>query len=166
MAYMNSSFLVLADAVVVEIRHIKLQVKKRRNFIMKNVKKKMNNKGFSLVELIIVVAIMAVLGAVLVPTYITFVETSKISTDIDNAQAIASAIAIQATTDSTLLDVTAISAIPSTVTTPTVQLDSTYTFKYDVDANDNLRIYVSKSGATPENVQLYPSVTSGSAWDN
>ena len=43
--------------------------------------KKMNNKGFSLVELIIVVAIMAVLIGVLAPTYLKYVESSKKTTD-------------------------------------------------------------------------------------
>ena len=40
-----------------------------------------NNKGFSLVELIIVVAIMAVLIGVLAPQYIKYVEKSRKSTD-------------------------------------------------------------------------------------
>ncbi len=44
-------------------------------------KKKMNNKGFSLVELIVVVAIMAVLMAVLVPTLIRNVEKTRIQKD-------------------------------------------------------------------------------------
>lgn len=43
--------------------------------------KKMNNKGFSLVELIIVVAIMAVLIGVLAPTYLKYVESSKKTSD-------------------------------------------------------------------------------------
>ena len=44
-------------------------------------KKEMNNKGFSLVELIIVVAIMAVLIGVLAPTYLKYVESSKKTSD-------------------------------------------------------------------------------------
>ena len=53
---------------------------------------KENNKGFSLVELIIVIAIMAVLVGVLAPQFIKYVESSKQSTDIQNAAEIRAAI--------------------------------------------------------------------------
>ena len=43
--------------------------------------KKMNNKGFSLVELIIVIAIMVVLIAVLAPQYLKYVEKSRVASD-------------------------------------------------------------------------------------
>ena len=47
--------------------------------------KKMNNKGFSLVELIIVIAIMAILIVVLAPQYLKYVEKSRNSTDMQTA---------------------------------------------------------------------------------
>ena len=53
-----------------------------------------NNKGFTLVELIIVVAIIAVLSAVIAPQYIKFVEKSKVSADMNTAAAIESAISV------------------------------------------------------------------------
>lgn len=47
---------------------------------MKN-QKSLTNKGFSLVELIIVVAIMAVLIGVLAPQYLRYVEKSRLQRD-------------------------------------------------------------------------------------
>ncbi len=47
---------------------------------------KKDNKGFTLVELIIVVAIIAVLATVLAPQYLQYVERSRESNDIQVAQ--------------------------------------------------------------------------------
>lgn len=58
--------------------------------------RKMNNKGFSLVELIIVIAIMAILIVVLAPQYLKYVEKSRNSTDIQNATEIVTAIQVYA----------------------------------------------------------------------
>ncbi len=50
--------------------------------------KKMNNKGFSLIELIIVIAIMAVLVAVIAPNLTSYLGNSKKKTDNSNADTI------------------------------------------------------------------------------
>lgn len=47
-------------------------------------KAKKNNKGFSLVELIVVVLIMAIIAVALAPQVMKWVENSRIATDIQN----------------------------------------------------------------------------------
>ena len=59
-------------------------------------KKKLNNKGFSLIELIIVVAIMAVLIGVLAPQYLKYVEKSRESADLQAIDSMVSAVEIYA----------------------------------------------------------------------
>ncbi len=54
-------------------------------------KKTCNNKGFTLVELIIVVAVIAILAGVLAPQYLQYVERSRESNDLQIATNIARA---------------------------------------------------------------------------
>lgn len=81
-------------------------------------KEKMNDKGFSLVELIIVIAIMAVLIVVLAPQYLKYVERSRNSTDLQNATEIVTALQVYGS------DPEATEAIPAEGSSVTVKVDT------------------------------------------
>ncbi|MDR0838371.1 MAG: type II secretion system GspH family protein [Oscillospiraceae bacterium] len=75
---------------------------------------KRDSRGFSLVELIIVIAIMAVLVAVLAPQFIKYVENSRIQKDESAAAEVLRAVQIA------IADETIYNDIPTTGTTVVV----------------------------------------------
>ena len=130
------------------------------------------NKGFSLVELIIVIAIMAILAGALAPALIKYIAKSRRSTDVSNAQTIAAAVAnalsvekaydeatpgdYTVNTDGTQLGTA--NAFTSEVTS---QLGtSTFKPKYDKDKQFTITVNSDKATFTVkvDNSELYPSV--------
>ena len=93
---------------------------------MKKVKK--NNKGFSLVELIVVVLIMAIIAVALAPQVMKWVNNSRLATDVSNYDslvancqlALADAKAYKAVTEATSdIVITYSDTASSTLSTPT-----------------------------------------------
>ena len=57
--------------------------------------KKMNKKGFTLMEMLIVIAIIAILIAIAIPTFTAALEKSRQKTDLANARALKSLVVAQ-----------------------------------------------------------------------
>ena len=70
--------------------------------MMEKMKKLLNQKGFSLVELIIVIAIMAILVAIMVPVLMKWIEKSNVSSDTQLADTVRGAF-LCAVTDARVL---------------------------------------------------------------
>ena len=81
-------------------------------------KKEMNNKGFSLVELIVVIAIMAVLVGILAPQFLKYVEKSRLQKDNTAISEIANA-AKTACAEEDVLDAMKSTAVSLSLTTLT-----------------------------------------------
>ena len=64
--------------------------------MFKLLNKKKNNKGFTLVELVIVVAILAILVGILAPQYTKYVEKSRKAADVSNMDEIVKAVQVYA----------------------------------------------------------------------
>lgn len=100
---------------------------------------KRNNKGFSLVELIIVIAIMAILAGVLAPQFVKYIGRSRTSTDIQNAQQIATAISAE------FADTARTTAVAEqTITDGTAKWDG------DTDASSTARTQKEVLGGVPK----------------
>lgn len=109
------------------------------------------NKGFSLVELIVVIAIMVVLVAVLAPVFTKYVESSRRATDVQNANQIASAVMADVADDNSATKVGAyrevVAGEPSTITeTPravgdAVSEGSTFTY-YIAKGASSCAVYI------------------------
>ena len=67
---------------------------------------KKNNKGFSLVELIIVIAIMAVLMAVLAPQFLRYVERSRFQKDMSAVGELENAMKVACSNENAIATVT------------------------------------------------------------
>ncbi|WP_270443238.1 prepilin-type N-terminal cleavage/methylation domain-containing protein [Blautia intestinalis] len=84
--------------------------------MFKLLNKKKNNKGFTLVELVIAIAILAILVGLLAPQYTKYVEKSRKSADASNMDEMVKAIQVYAADGSNNIKVTTGDDISGTIT--------------------------------------------------
>lgn len=123
--------------------------------------RKLNNKGFSLVELIIVIAIMVILVVVIAPQYTKFVKNSRIAADVQTAQAAATAIDVAVAEGKTGLfggtGGTYNATAPVNMSDMTSKMNGTFKI-YGTDANGVSKItLVIGSGADSGTYECYPN---------
>ena len=154
---------------------------------MKRETKRRNNKGFSLVELIIVIAIMAILAGILAPQFIKYIKKSRVSTDIQNAQQIATAISAEyadageeTTVGFVVINDTTGAAGWKTGTVdseknralkdvlggvPKVKAESGKAFAYSVETGGAVKVSVVDADATGHSTDvLYPTQPTSGTW--
>lgn len=103
--------------------------------MLKSLLNKKNNKGFTLVELIVVIAIMAILAVAVTPKLTQFLDKSKIATDKEIANTICTAFT------SVSLDADAYATIPDQYKKP----EGVDIFATPADATKNLLYYAGDS---------------------
>lgn len=122
---------------------------------MNKIRNRKNNKGFSLVELIIVIAIMAILAGILIPQFVKYISSSKVSGDIQQAENIYNAVAAQyadsqgtaptgMSYDGNKHEVTdaVAKALEMGEAVPTCKVDSNYLFMYSCDSKGAVAVYL------------------------
>ncbi len=108
-------------------------------------KRQKSNGGFSLVELIVVIAIMVVLVAVLAPVFSKYIESSRRSTDVQNANSIAESVVADVADGKSFTGATKVvsgtpSAIKENIQTKGDAVGDKKDFYFEYDASTNKAI--------------------------
>lgn len=151
-------------------------MKKMKEFLKERMSKvSENQKGFSLVELIIVIAILGIIAAVAIPNVIGVVDDARKNTDIANAKAIANAVAmvkaknenlaineltseaLDGTENSSDLEKNIIAELGGVVTKPKFKSTTYPTFNITVASTGEVTVDVKATAAGSTAIKLYPT---------
>lgn len=130
-----------------------------------------NNKGFSLPELIVVIAIIAVLTSVLAPMFLKYVHNTRVAADIQNARELASLVdtAIAGEGGSSVANLirgaggTEVSDVPGLSELPKCRLNVTYVWEINSTQGtgvttitlNGFEIFPNTNNTSPYYVQYY-----------
>ena len=121
-----------------------------------------SHKGFTLIEMLVVIAIIAVLVAIIIPVVGNSTTKAKAATDAANLRSAQSSITIATLTTS---DLSAISAVTDGNATsyktltgsdaPVCKTDPNDAFGYTIDANGNVNVYYDSA---TQNIAYYAGI--------
>ncbi|MBU3110321.1 prepilin-type N-terminal cleavage/methylation domain-containing protein [Clostridium lacusfryxellense] len=136
-----------------------------RKSLRKKFIRKYKKRGFTLIELIIVISIIAIVSAIAVPKYNGIQKDAKIKSDVASAKVIADAtyalIAKEGITKATYISAKPLGdEIKAYIqVTPTVKAVTGGTFLVEIDPTDNVFVTVAGEELYPTQSEDYPSVT-------
>ena len=122
------------------------------------------SKGFTLIEMLVVIAIIAVLVAIIIPVVGNSTTKAKAATDAANLRSAKASLTIAVMTNSGVEGVTAGTGktdYTSVVSGATAFECKTYpdeTLKYDVDANGNIKVYF---GSAAHDIAHFADIAEG-----
>lgn len=109
--------------------------------------KKLSKKGFTLIELIVVLAILAVLAAIIIPTTFGAITNAKEAADNANLDSLNAAVRMQKILDQAKMPVTystvQVALTNASITIPSVMADTGKSFNWD----DTAKKFVISTGA-------------------
>ena len=133
--------------------------------MLQNIKK--DNKGFTLVELIVVIAILGVLMAVLVPQYIQYVEKSRQTADANSLNEMFHAVETQAAlSEATIPDIVTLTVSPSgTVTLDNATTDKSFEKDVATVINSSFALRSKAAKKATKFIITFDATTKHATWD-